>query len=156
MSILNTAPQAVQSAASSARGSLVDLGVQALKFLNTVRAEEYRLVGSALERVGLQRRESSLRPIAWFAAGAVLGGSAVLLLAPSSGGALRRRIGSFLGMAKDATAEAAKTVVTDLEEVERSAADSVAAGVDQLRAEAAKKTEANGREANRHEPMPRR
>ncbi len=127
MSILNTAPQAVQGAAASARGSILELGVQALKLINNLRREEAHFVGSALERIGLQRRESSLRPIGWLAAGVVIGGSAVLLLAPGSVEALRRRVGNFLATPKP---NDNVTGANGLREVERSAPDSVAAGVD--------------------------
>ena len=134
MSILNTAPKAIQGAASSTRSSIMDLGVQALKFINTLRREEYELVGSALDRIGLQRRESSLRPVAWLAAGAVIGGSAVLLFSPASVETLRRGVASFFAAAKKG--ETANAPANGLREVERDAADSVGRGVDALEAEA--------------------
>jgi hypothetical protein len=144
MTIFNTAPHAVQGAAASARGSIIDLGVQALKFINSVRREEHQFVGSVLERIGLQRRESSLRPIAWLAAGAVIGGSAVLLFAPGSVEQLRRRVGSFFGTAK--VAETATPIATSLMEVERSAADSVGACFEARQAATAEQSGAsNGR-----------
>ena len=152
--VLNTGSHAVdqvKDTASSARGAVLDLGVQALKFLNTVRSEEYRLVGSALESVGLQRRESSLRPVLWFAAGAVLAGSAVLLLAPTSGRKLRNKILRVFGSTEEAATDLAKSMATNVKNAEKRVAAYAAAGVEEAKADAAKVT--NGHD---HVEAPRR
>ena len=105
----------VKSTASDTRASLVDFGVQALKFVNHLRAQESRVVDSALDQIGLQRRESAIRPVLWFAAGAVVAGGAALVFAPSSGEKLRKRLIELLSdagetvkrsvIAKEAVAE---------------------------------------------------
>ena len=115
--ILETASHAkdhVRDTAQSARGTFVDLGIQALKALNTIRSEEHRLVGSALERAGLQRRQSALRPALWFVVGAVLVGSVVLFFVPMFGKVLRSKIRGRMGKAEDAGADLAKSVAADV------------------------------------------
>ncbi len=77
---------------AAARSTFLDLGTQVLRFVNGLRAFEARTADGLLDRVGLQRRESALRPVVWFAAGAVTAGAAVLVLAPSSGKHLRRQL----------------------------------------------------------------
>jgi hypothetical protein len=91
----------VKETVSSARSSLVDLGVQAMKFLDTVRSQEERALDSALEHIGLQRRQSSLRPMLFFVTGAIVAGTVALVLAPVSGKKLRAKILDLLGGAKD-------------------------------------------------------
>jgi gas vesicle protein len=126
-SITNTADQAVDQvketaahAAGFAKGNLLDLGTQVLKFVNNLRVMEMRGADNLLDRVGLQRRESSLRPILWFAAGAIAAGSVVLMLAPASGKQLRNRIARMLD---DGLTEA-KHVAKDVElKVEGTIAD---------------------------------
>ncbi len=100
----------VKAGADSTRSSLIDLGVQALKFFNHVRAQESRYVDSALDTIGLQRRESALRPVLWFAAGAVVAGGAALVLAPTSGDKLRKRLIQLLSTAGDDVKHAAENV----------------------------------------------
>jgi gas vesicle protein len=67
----------------------------------------------------LQRRESALRPALWFAAGAVVAGGAALVLAPSSGEKLRKRLIELLSKAGDTVKQSvvAKEVVTDVKHV---------------------------------------
>ncbi|MEO6419535.1 MAG: hypothetical protein ABIP39_09030 [Polyangiaceae bacterium] len=91
----------VKAGADTTRSSLVDLGVQALKLFNHVRAQESRYVDSALDHIGLQRRESALRPVLYFAAGALVAGGAALVLAPTSGDMLRKRLIELLSKAGD-------------------------------------------------------
>lgn len=105
-SVLNNAQHAASQAvdqakntASDTRASLIDLGVQALKLFNHARAQESRVVDSALDHIGLQRRQSALRPALWFAAGAVVAGGAALVFAPSSGEKLRTRLIELLSNA---------------------------------------------------------
>ena len=105
-----TAADQVKSAADGTRSSLIELGVQALKLFNHVRAQETRYVDSALDHIGLQRRESALRPVLWFAAGAVVAGGAALVLAPSSGEMLRKRLIELLSTAGDSVKSAAEGV----------------------------------------------
>jgi hypothetical protein len=81
-----------KDAGSRARGSFLELGVQTLKLLNTVRAQEVRTLDSALGRIGLQRRENPMRPFALLCIGAAVAGTAALLLAPTSGRKARRKI----------------------------------------------------------------
>lgn len=88
---LRTADQ-IKDNASHTRESALELGVQALKLLNTMRYQQGRAFDVALEHVGLQRREGPLRPIAFFVAGAAVAGCAVLVLAPSSGKKIRAQI----------------------------------------------------------------
>lgn len=82
------AGQRVKYAASSARGSVIDLGTQVLRLVNNVRESDLWRTDGLLGRVGLSRRGSPLRPVLWFAAGAVVGGAG-LLLAPAIGRGLR-------------------------------------------------------------------
>jgi len=99
-SISDTAMHAtdhLKSAGSRTRGSFLDLGVQTMKLLNTVRAQEVRTVENVLGRIGLQRRENPLRPLALFFAGAAVAGGAALLLAPTSGRKARKKIREFFG-----------------------------------------------------------
>ena len=118
----NAAAQAadqVRSSASDTRASLIDFGVQAMKFVNHLRAQESRVVDSALDHIGLQRRESALRPVLWFAAGAVVAGGAALVLAPSSGEKLRKRMIELLTKAGDTVKHSviAKEVVSEVSHV---------------------------------------
>jgi hypothetical protein len=74
------------------RSSLIDLGAQTLKLIDSLRAIETRGVDSLLHGIGLRRRGGALGPIVWFATGAVTAGAVVFLLAPESGKKLRSRI----------------------------------------------------------------
>lgn len=87
-SFIHTAERAVDHT----RSSLVDLGAEALKLTDSLRAIETRAVDSLLARFGLRRREGGLGRMVWFAAGAVAAGAIVFLLAPESGKGLRARI----------------------------------------------------------------
>ena len=84
-SVIRTA----ERAADRTRSSLADLGTQALKLVDSLRTMETRRMNSLLDRMGLQRRQSALRPALWFAAGAASAGAIVLLFAPESGKKLR-------------------------------------------------------------------
>ncbi|MGH7293826.1 MAG: YtxH domain-containing protein [Polyangiaceae bacterium] len=91
----------VARTATHARGGLVDLGVQVLRFVNNIREAEERGVESILSRLGLQRRQSMARPVLWFAAGAIVAGGAALLFAPMTGEQLLRKLTKAVGGAAD-------------------------------------------------------
>lgn len=99
----------LKSAASRTRGSFLELGVQTMKLLNTIRAQEVRTLDGALGRIGLQRRENPLRPVALLFVGAAIAGGAALLLAPTSGRNARRKLRDFF-RATD-TKQAPKSVI---------------------------------------------
>lgn len=105
----------IKETATRAKGSLLDFGTQVLKFVNTLRVMEMRGADTLLDRVGLQRRESALRPVLWFAAGAVVAGSVVLMLAPVSGKQLRRRIAKMLDDGLDEAKHVSKDVEAKVE-----------------------------------------
>jgi hypothetical protein len=96
------ATEHVRHAASHAGTSLLDLSTQVFRFINGVREAQGRGVETVLDRLGLQRRQSALGPVLWFAAGAVAAGTAVLLLSPESGKKVRQRMASFLRQETDA------------------------------------------------------
>jgi hypothetical protein len=79
-----------------ARASFIELGTQALRLANHVYEARLHDVDSLLGRVGLQRRSSPMRAVAWFAAGAVIAGGAVMLLTPLRGEELVGRMASTL------------------------------------------------------------
>ena len=88
----------MKDAASSARISFLDLGTQVLRLVNNLRDGERHRLDSVLGRVGLYRRhDTALGPILWFTAGAVVGGGAGILLAPTVGQGLRDRMSRLLG-----------------------------------------------------------
>ncbi|HEY4014982.1 MAG TPA: hypothetical protein VGM06_16680 [Polyangiaceae bacterium] len=91
MSIWNRdlASQVIGDLASSSRAGLDDFGTQVERTLNSWRNIERRGVDSLLDRMGLQRRPSILRPVLWAMAGAVLGGCVVHVLAPRAGETIR-------------------------------------------------------------------
>jgi hypothetical protein len=91
MGMWNTdqASQVIGDLASSSRAGLDDFGTQVARMLTSWRAIERRGVDTLLDRMGLQRRQSVLRPIFWVTAGAVLGGCAVYVLAPRAGETIR-------------------------------------------------------------------
>jgi len=76
--------------------SWIEYGTQALKFFGALRALELGPVDSLLGRVGLGKRDATLGPVIWLAAGAVVGGGVALALAPMSGKKLRRRLARFI------------------------------------------------------------
>ncbi len=72
-----------------------------MKLLNTPRSPEVRVVDSALDHVGLQRRQSALRPVGFLLAGAVMGGAVDPLLAPTAGKTARQKLLGLLRAARD-------------------------------------------------------
>jgi hypothetical protein len=76
--------------------SWIEYGTQALKFFGALRALELGPVESLLGRVGLGKRDATIGPVIWLAAGAVVGGGVALAMAPMSGKKLRRRIARFI------------------------------------------------------------
>jgi len=82
--------------ADHGKTNLLEVGTQVLHFIGALRALEIGAVDSVLGKVGLSRRPSSLTPLMWLAAGAVIGGGVALALAPTSGKKLRARLSSFL------------------------------------------------------------
>jgi hypothetical protein len=102
-SVTDTAERAVHHAAAHTRSSLIDLGAQALRLVNDIRAAEVRGVDSVLGSLGLQRRESALRPVVWFVAGAAVAGAVVFILAPTQGKKIRDGILSALDTRKRPT-----------------------------------------------------
>jgi hypothetical protein len=91
-----TAAEAARDTAMQARANLIDLGAQGLRLLNDLRETRARAVDGLLGHMGLQRRESGIRPVLWFALGAAAAGAVVLVVAPSSGKALRRRLSGWV------------------------------------------------------------
>jgi gas vesicle protein len=82
-------------------------------------------MAAVLDRLGLQRRQSALTPALWFAAGAVVAGAAVMLLAPTSGKKLRQRIASILDGEGQELASKATAVEQTLEETLKSEASAL-------------------------------
>lgn len=94
--------------ASSARSSLHDYGKMALKGLAALRSFEREALESTLGSLGLQRKSSAFTPALWFAAGAVVGGGAALVFAPSSGQKFRKRLATWIGGGVDEIEKDAK------------------------------------------------
>jgi hypothetical protein len=104
---MSTLSSTAEHATEQLKDTFVDLSTQAMKLFNNVREAEDRGMAAVLDRLGLQRRQSALTPGLWFAAGAVVAGAAVLLLAPTSGRKLRQRIASILdGEGQELTSKA--------------------------------------------------
>ena len=125
--ILNTADhateqvkEAVTHAGAHARATWLDLSTQVLRLINSVREAQARSVDNVLGRIGLQRRHSALRPVLWFAAGAVAAGTAVVLTAPTSGKSLRQRIAKLLNQEVETLTTQAKTIEQRVEQAIRS------------------------------------
>jgi gas vesicle protein len=119
-SISKTADEAmdqVKDTAASAKGSLLDFGTQALKFINTLRVMEMRGADTVLDRIGLQRRESALRPVFWFAAGGLAVGAVALVLAPATGKDLRARIARLFDAGVDKAKEGVDMAKEGVEKV---------------------------------------
>jgi hypothetical protein len=98
--IISTASRAMDHVVhetQSGRGTFLDLGIQIVRLLNTIRSRETHAVDSALDLLGLRRKHGMLAPVALFAAGAVVGTSLTLLLAPTTGKNLRTKLLGFLG-----------------------------------------------------------
>ena len=126
--ISNTADHVAEhmkDATSHARGTLLDLAGQAMKLVNGAREAESRGMDTLLDRMGLQRRRSGLVPVLWFAAGAIAAGGIVLLLAPTSGKSLRKRIAGFLDDGKETLATQAEKVEHRVEEAVQDGAPAV-------------------------------
>jgi hypothetical protein len=102
------AAEQVKEAASHARTTFLDLSTQVMKLINGAREAEGRGVEAVLDRLGLQRRTSALGPVLWFAVGAAVAGTSVVLMTPTSGKKLRRRIARFLGGEVEAVTTEAK------------------------------------------------
>jgi hypothetical protein len=83
------ASQVISDLASSSRAGLDDFGTQVVRLLSSWRDVERRGVDTLLDSMGLQRQQSALRPFLWIAAGAVIGGCAVYVLAPRAGETIR-------------------------------------------------------------------
>ncbi len=82
--------------ANQVKDAFIDLSAHAMKLFGGLRDAEGRGMEVVLDRLGLQRRQSALTPALWFAAGAVLAGTTVLLWAPASGKKLREALATFL------------------------------------------------------------
>jgi len=98
-SVSDTAERAVhqvKDTAAHTRSALFDFGAQALRLVNDIRAAEVRGVDSVLGGLGLQRRESALRPVLWFVAGAAVAGAVVFFLAPTQGKKIRDGLRSVI------------------------------------------------------------
>ena len=94
-SVTDTAERAVyrmKDTAAQTRSSFVELGAQALRLINDFRAAEARGIDSVLGGLGLQRRESALRPVIWFVAGAAAAGAIVFFVAPTQGKKIRETL----------------------------------------------------------------
>ncbi len=89
--------------------SMVELGAQALRFVNNLKEAEARGAESILSLMGLQRRQGIARPLLWFAAGATVAAGAALLLAPMKGEELVDRIARGLRRATSTVEDATKT-----------------------------------------------
>ncbi len=120
--------------AAQAKGSFLELGTQVLRLVNGLRVLEMRTADNLLDRVGLQRRESALRPVLWFAAGAVVAGSAVLLLTPATGKQLRSRIAKLLTAGIDEAKSVEHGVEAKLEALAGDAKKTVAAATSNVEA----------------------
>jgi hypothetical protein len=108
------AAEAAKDTAMQARANLIDLGAQGLRFFNDLRETRVRAVDGLLGHMGLQRRQSSIRPVLWFALGAVAAGAVVLAVAPRS----RRQLSGWLrhvgSEARRATGEYAKEAANSI------------------------------------------
>jgi hypothetical protein len=114
-SILNTGDQAthaVKQAASLARENVLEFGTQLVKLLGRMREAEGHGADSLLEHLGLQRRTGLAKPIVCFATGAVVGAGAALLLAPTSGDRLRKKLAAFFSSEIDQVTSLVKPLAT--------------------------------------------
>jgi hypothetical protein len=118
-SILNTGDQAthaVKQAASLARENFLEFGTQLVKLLGRMREAEGRGADSLLEHMGLQRRTGLAKPVVCFAAGAIVGAGAALLLAPTAGDKLRKKLAAFFSTEIDQVTSPVKPLVTAAEQ----------------------------------------
>jgi hypothetical protein len=100
----------------STTSALADFGSHAMKMLSSARDQETHAVNVALEHLGLQRRQSALRPAVYFAAGAVVAGGIALIFAPTLGKRIRAQVLDLLGAAKEgekAMEQRIDTLLTD-------------------------------------------
>jgi hypothetical protein len=116
------ATQTVKDAASHARENLVEFGTQLIKVLDRARDAEVFNLDSLLQRAGLQRRGGIVQPMAYFAAGALVGAGAGLLFAPTSGAKLRENIVALVSGEIDKLAKIFKPAVNAAEEIVEDAA----------------------------------
>jgi hypothetical protein len=94
----------------STSSALADFGAHAMKMLTSARTQENNAVEYALDRLGLQRRQSALRPAMYFAAGAVVAGGVALYFTPAFGKKLRTQILDLLGAVKEGEKELEKRI----------------------------------------------
>ncbi len=97
---MNRMADQLRGGTSNATASLVDLGVQTLKLINSVRARQAGPLGSAFGRLGFKRRGSAAAPFMFFTAGAIVAGGVALLVTPTSGKVLRGQIRGLWSDAK--------------------------------------------------------
>jgi hypothetical protein len=90
------ATQQFRDAAARAWTPILELSAHARKVVHTVRETEGGGIDTWLDRLRLQRRRSPLGPVLWLSAVVVAAGIAVLLIAPTTGKALRRRLAHFI------------------------------------------------------------
>jgi hypothetical protein len=108
--ITNAADRALEhvgDAASHVRKTLLE---QVAKIVSSTRDAEVSGIDALLDRMGLQRRQSALRPVFWITAGAVAAGMAIFFMSPTSGKEARRRIASVLRGEAKASATQVKVV----------------------------------------------
>ena len=99
----------VGNGARHARTSLLDFGTQVLRLVNSLGVLERNAVDSLIGRVGLQRRESGLGPVMWFATGGALVGGAILALSPRTRNELGSRLARMFEDGVDASKETLQT-----------------------------------------------
>jgi hypothetical protein len=90
------AAEVAKGTATHTRAGMIDLAAQLLRLYNDMRQARTRAFDGMLDHIGLRRRSSAVWPVAWFAVGAAAAGTAVLLLAPSSGKDTRGRAASWV------------------------------------------------------------
>jgi hypothetical protein len=106
--VADSAVDQVKKNASFAKGNLLELGTQTIKFITAVREMQSRGTMRMLGRLGLQRRRSRVMPAIWFFTGALAAGVAVLMLAPASGQETRSRLNRKLDQGLKGAKEAGK------------------------------------------------
>lgn len=111
------ATQTMKDAASHARENLLEFGTQLLQVLDRARDSEVFSLDSLLQRAGLQRRAGVGQPLGYFAAGVVVGASAGLLFAPTSGSKLRENIANLVSGQVDKLASIFKPATKRVEEL---------------------------------------
>jgi hypothetical protein len=132
--ISNTADHATEhlkGAASHGRATLLELSAQVKKVINGAREAEDRGVDALLDRLGLQRRQTALNPVLWFAAGAAAAGTVWFLISSTSGKKLLRRISRFVGGEAEPSSVHAKAVEQQVEQPVKIGAPTVKNGAEQ-------------------------